>query len=363
MGDNGTGRIARARATASRYWVAAKRRYPALAHVTTAWKRFNERNGGQYAAAITYFSFLALFPLVLLAVSVAAFVLHSHPAALQSLFDSITKQLPGSFGSTVHNAIETAIARRASIGIVGLVGVLLTGLGWIGNLRAAVDACWGRRPPQRNFVMAKVANLGVLCGLGLAVLVSIGLTAAGTSLAQLLIRHAGAENLTGAHYLLTAVGIVLAIAGDMLVLFWLLVMLPGAKPPRSVALLGVVVGAVGFEILQLAGTYIITRSSHSPTAGPLAGIVAILIWIQLVARLILFCAAWMAVLTEAARVSAAAEALPAPVLTGSPAPATTDERPAVSPAAVAGTLFGAGAATGAALFAWAGRGRRRAPRS
>lgn len=330
--------------------------------MVTAWKRFNERNGGQYAAAITYFSFLALFPLVLLAVSVAGFVLHSHPAALQSLLDSITKQLPGSFGTTVHNAIETAIAKRAGIGIVGLVGVLLTGLGWIGNLRAAIEALWGRRPPKRNMLMARLGNLIVLVGLGLAVLVSIGLTAVGTALAQQLLRGTGAENLSGAHYLLTGVGILLAIAGDMLVLFWLLVVLPQAHPPRLVALLGVLVGAVGLELLKLAGTYIIARSTHSPTAGPFAGIVAILIWVQLVARLVLLCASWMAVMTEAARARAAAKQMAVPAAAGPAsrpvAPDHAESGQTISPAAVAGTLFGAGAATGAAVSAWAARSWR-----
>ena len=63
--------------------------------------------------------------------------------------------------------------------------MLLTGLGWIGNLRAAIDAVWGLGPPpKRNFVVAKVVNLLVLAGLGLGLLVSLGVTAVGTSLTR-----------------------------------------------------------------------------------------------------------------------------------------------------------------------------------
>ena len=137
--------FSRVKSAASARWAALKERRPALQHIVDAWKLLQENNGNQYAAAITYFSFLALFPLILLAVSITGFVLHSHPAAQQSLFDHITANVPGDLGTTLKTSISTAIKARTSVGIVGLVGVLLTGLGWIGNLRAAIDAVWGRR--------------------------------------------------------------------------------------------------------------------------------------------------------------------------------------------------------------------------
>ena len=62
-------------------WSALRERRPSVRHVVLAWQRMQQNNGGQYAAAITYFSFLALFPLLLLAVAVTGFVLHAHPAA------------------------------------------------------------------------------------------------------------------------------------------------------------------------------------------------------------------------------------------------------------------------------------------
>jgi len=109
----------------------------------------------------------------LLAVGITGFVLHADPAAQQTLFDHITESVPGSFGKTLHSAIKTAIKARTGVGIVGLVGVLLTGLGWIGNLRTAIDGVWGRRPAKRKFVKAKLTNLAILAGLGLAMLSSI----------------------------------------------------------------------------------------------------------------------------------------------------------------------------------------------
>src|ERR1700709_1687165 len=90
--------IARAKATAATRWSGLKTRYTWLRHVVDAWALLQRNNGIQYAAAITYFSFLALFPLLLLAVAITGFVLHSHPALEQDFFANVTSKVPGEFG-------------------------------------------------------------------------------------------------------------------------------------------------------------------------------------------------------------------------------------------------------------------------
>lgn len=279
---------------ASARWSAMKRRSPVLRHVVDSWQLLTQNNGGQYAAAITYFSFLALFPLLLLAVAITGFVLHAHPAAQQSLLDHVTHNVPGDLGRRLSSSIDTAIKQRTGVGLIGLFGVLLTGLGWIGNLRGAIDAVWGERPPQQNFVIAKLRNLVVLVGLGLGVLLSLALTVVGTGVTDQLVRGMGLQHVTGIHAVVTVLGILLGVVGDVIVLAWLFIQLPAAKVPRRAGLRGALLGAVGIEILKIIGTYTITKTAHSPTAGPFAGIVAVLIWIQLVARYLLFCTAWIA---------------------------------------------------------------------
>jgi membrane protein len=334
--------FSRAKSAATERWRRLRGRRAWARHLAEAWARLQDNNGSQYAAAITYFSFLALFPLVLLAIAITGFVLHSHPAAQQTLFDHITEQVPGSFGTTLKDSITTAIKQRTGVGIVGLVGVLLTGLGWIGNLRAAVDAVWGRRPDKRNFFVAKAMNLLVLGGLGLGILISIGLTVVGTSLTDQILRALSMDHLAGVHYLVKVLGLLLAVVGDVIIFSWLLVRLPGVPVPGRVVVKGALFAAVGFEVLKIVGTFTIAHTANSPTAGPFAGLLAVLIWIQLVARFMLFCAAWMAVLTDERAVAPEVVHEPAGEPEASPAPA------AMNPAALAVTLVGTGAVAGAA---------------
>src|SRR4051794_3037612 len=127
----GLAAFGRLKAGAVRRWQAAQRDHAWLDHLGRGYRHYQARHGDQLAAAITYFSFLALFPLILLGVSVTGFVLAASPDLQQQLLDNIAQQAPGGFGDTISTAIKTAINQRAVTGVIGLVGVALIGLGWI----------------------------------------------------------------------------------------------------------------------------------------------------------------------------------------------------------------------------------------
>lgn len=328
-------------------WTSYRGRHPWLEHVLAAYSRMNRTNANQYAAAITYFSFLALFPLLLLAVAVVGYVLFFEPHLQTELFSKITDQVPGTLGSTLKSAVSEAIAHRNSVGVIGVLGVLLTGLGWIGNLRQSIDAVWGQQAPKRNFLTSRTTNLGVLAGLGLGVVVSVGLTVVGTSVTTQILDAVGLETVPGATVLLKVIGIAIAAVGDMIVFWWLLVRLPAVHLDRRIMLKGVLMASIGFEILKIVGTYTVAHAVQSATAGPFALPVALLVWIQLVCRFMLFCCSWMAVLRDDAARVAEVGAIIEPPPAASPAVV-----PTIRPATVGATLVGAGAVAGAAAATW-----------
>ena len=345
------------RTAASKRWRDLKARRPGVAHAVAAYQRYKGEHGDHLAAAITYFSFLALFPLILLAVSVLGFVLASHAGLEHRLYDSIYRNAPGAFGDTLRNVVQSAISSRAGVGVVGLVGVLLAGLGWIANLRTAIDTVWGLPPAKRNFVTAKLADLIVLVGLGVGSVLSVGLTAGGTALGGAVLRwvhlngHAGAGTATG------LLGILLGIAGSMLVFGWLLVGLPDVRVSRRTAVRATVIASIGFEILKIVGTVYIARVIKSPTGAAIGSVVGILVWIDLVCRYMLYCVAWAAT-AEKPQVAESANGIPP-----GPRPvpgAVRRPAPALSPVGVAAGLVSTGVALGAASVAALQRSRRRA---
>ena len=275
-------------------WRGQRDRRPWLDHAVRAWQQLGRTNGSLLAGALTFFSFLALFPLILLGVSIAGFVLSSDRSLETRLLNKIADQAPGGLGSTISDAIKTAVDAKTGVGIVALVGLLLTGLGWISNLRSATEQVWGHPPPQRSFLGAKVADLFVLVGLGFGLIVSVALTATGSALTGTVLRSVHLDDAPGAYVLTAVLGILIAAAADVIIFGFLLIRLPKQSVPRGLAVRASVLAAVGFEILKLFGTYYIARVAKSPTVGTFGSIIGVLVWLNLVFRYLLYCTAWTA---------------------------------------------------------------------
>lgn len=338
------------------------RERPWIAHVLRAYKRYKDTNGDHMAAAITYFSFLAIFPLLLLAISVGGFVLANNPDLVRDLKEQIADNVPGSFGGQLSESVDSLIANRGSIGIVALVGVAYSGLGWIGNLRTGLQVVWSREQEKEKFLKAKLGDLLVLVGLGLGIIVSLALTSGGTAVADQLVKAVGLDGVPGMGTLLAVLGIALALAADTLIFMWLFVRLPRRKVRYKTVLRGAIFAAVGFEILKVVGTYYVARVGSNPTYGTFGSVIGILVWIDLVSRFLLFSAAWTATGQQPPEMdqdtpeegfAEPVDRKPADGQVIGPVPAGTvpEKRDPPRPAAVAGVLVGAGAALGATAAA------------
>lgn len=66
---------------------------PSVAHVIRAVDRFNDRLGSQFGAAITYFSFLSLIPILMVSFAAVGFVLASNPDLLTELINKIVSSI------------------------------------------------------------------------------------------------------------------------------------------------------------------------------------------------------------------------------------------------------------------------------
>jgi membrane protein len=280
---------------------AYRERWPWFDHLARAGGRYNETRGNYLAAAITYFSFLALFPLLLLALSIAGYVLAHNPEQQAALVKSIQDNVPGSVGKEFSSVVNTAVQRRGTIGIVSLLGVAYAGLGWIGNLRTALQVTWSCETSKENPIKAKLGDLLALIGLGLAIALSLGLTAGGTAAANALLKLLHLDGTTGMGTLVAVLGILLAVAADTLVFVWIFVRLPRRPIRYRPVLRGALFTAVGYEVLKIGATFYLARVGSNGLYGGFAGLVGLIIWLNLVSRFLLFGAAWTATAPGALR--------------------------------------------------------------
>lgn len=275
-----------------------RRERPWLDHVVRANEAFTERYGNHYAAAITYFSVLSLFPLIMIAFAVAGFVLVGNPTLLQEMKTGITESAPAGLGDTLNKVVDEAIESRGTVGILGLLTAAYSGLGWMSNLRDALTAQWGLENKQRPFLRTTLSDLLALLGLGAAMAVSFGITAAGSGLGTLLLDLVGLDDDAWAVFLLRVATIVLGIGANWVVFLWVISRLPRERVNARSAMRGALIAAVGFEILKQVATFYLASVADSPTGALFGPIIGLLVFANLVSRFLLFVTAWTATARE-----------------------------------------------------------------
>lgn len=120
---------------------------------------FNHAHAPQAAAGIAYYAFFSIFPLLLLLVAIGTFFVRSDQA-LQSVIEIANQALPASTQLLERN-IESVLALRASIGILGLVGLLWSATGVFTALANNIDLAWSASR-RRNFIQKRLAGLAMV---------------------------------------------------------------------------------------------------------------------------------------------------------------------------------------------------------
>jgi membrane protein len=324
-------------------------RRPWLDHLVHAGGHYNRVQGDLLASGVTYYVFLALFPVVFLLASVAGFVLSGRPELLDRLTTAVRDAVPGQTGRDLADQVTSAIDSRGVVGLIGLVGFLFVGLGAMDKLRVGMDIIWRGRPDPPDFLADRLRDLVAVLGFGAAGVLSIALTTSATSASSRLLGLAGLDEVPGVFLLTGAVAIALALAGDTVVFLWLLKGVPGNPFGLRSLLPGAVFGAVGFEVLKLVGAWYLSLIASNVTAQALGSIVGLIVWINVVARFGFYTASWAATLPviELARTPAVERAPVSPPTMPDPT-----GRPAPSPLRLALGLLGAGALAGVAATRW-----------
>ncbi|WP_153505271.1 YihY/virulence factor BrkB family protein [Cumulibacter manganitolerans] len=264
-------------------------------HAVIALLRYDRRNGDTYAAGLTFQTFTAIVPLLMLAAAGFGLVLRREITWARDLFEKVAEQIPGGGGEVLIRALRAVQTLAGTIGVLSLLLVLWLGTSWIGNMRVAIQRMWGHIPGGVSWLKEKGVDLVVLIGLGLAALVSLGLSTSAGDITGHIVSALGLDHIPGAGVFLKIVAVGAALLADIAILQYMMVTLARQRVSRRPVLRGAVLGAVGFEILKLLGTVFIGRLiSTSPAAGVFGAIVVLLVWLNLICRWLLIVVCWTA---------------------------------------------------------------------
>lgn len=290
--------------TAIMQWWEGFSQRPMVAHLLRAVDRFTVRGGGQFAAAISYFSVLSVVPILMLAFSGLGLVLTVfYPDYLLYVEDWLSTNLSayGDLGQTVLSIIGTSLNNWAAIGSVGLAISFWSGANWMGNLKRAVRALmredYDNPPKSLVLPLDLLANFGALLLLFIGVGVIWAATIATTNFGEQVGALLGVAGSTGWTIFARAITGLLSLAAATLLFVWMFRWFALTPVPTRLLWIGAFIGAVGLIVLQLLAGSLIQMFSHSLAATLSIPMVVTMLFMNLFATLILYVAAWLATAT------------------------------------------------------------------
>ena len=296
--------------------------------------RYGEDGGGYLAAAMTYYGFLALFPLILLGLSVVGFTL-AHDAEAQAEWAArLAGSVPG-LGPLIGENISAVVENRASTGVIGLVGLLWSGTALTNAGGYALSRVY-RRQEVQGLVKQKVWAISSTVGLGAVALVGVGVAG--------VVGGNNADSWVGVVVAVAAIGVAYVLDVALFVVSYR-VLTAGWGPPFRKLWQGAVFAAAGWTALKVAGAWVAARTvtNASGVYGTFGTVIGALTLLYLASRLFLYGAELNVVLNKEKGESMAeregqpeTRREPAPIAGGAIAAAEREAAEQSTPALVSG---------------------------
>jgi YihY family inner membrane protein len=249
--------------------------------VVAVWKKYSDDRGGSLAALITFYGFLAVFPLLLLFITVVGIVLGNNMHAQEEIVNSALSEFPvigdrlGASIRALHRATPLAFA-------VSFVGLLWGSLGVTNHIQRASETMWAvPRHQEANTIKRVLRSLLLLGTIAAAVVGSTVLTGIST------IGGGKLSTYPAAYWTYSLIGAGAVNLGAYLVAFHILA--PAGTKWRTL-LPGTVVGGVGWTALETVGGVLVSHALRHTTElyGFFATVLGLVFWLSLGSQLFVY---------------------------------------------------------------------------
>jgi membrane protein len=239
---------------------------------------FSRDNLTDWSAALTYYGVLAIFPALIVLVSVLGLVGQS---ATQPLIDNLGKVAPGPAKEIFTSALRNLQGSKGTAGVlfvVGLAGALWSASGYVAAFMRASNTIYGieeGRPVWKTLPLRVVLTLVLVLLLALsavAVTLSGGLAKEAGGVIGLSDTAVSVWNIAKWPVLVVVVSFMFAL------LYWAA---PNVKHPKFRWVSpGGVLAVIGWIVVSLAfAFYVANFGSYNKTYGALAGPIVFLVWL------------------------------------------------------------------------------------
>jgi membrane protein len=252
--------------------------WPWLAVVVATSKKFAEDRATNLAALIAYFAFAAIFPLLLVAVTILDIVASHYPKLGARLLKAL-HDYPV-IGTQLKSSMTHGLSGAGLALIIGIVLALFAARGVARAIQNALNSVWEvPQFRQPRFPKTLLRSLGLIAVLGPGQIITIALSSVA----------GGTGHLGGAFAKIAAFAVSLLLN---IGLFWASFRLAtAAEVPSRNLRLGAILAAIAWQLLQLLGGFFIGHLITANAAyGVFAVVLGLLAWLYIQAQITLFVA-------------------------------------------------------------------------
>ncbi|HEV3154420.1 MAG TPA: YihY/virulence factor BrkB family protein [Candidatus Baltobacteraceae bacterium] len=253
-----------------------------------SWAGFQRHNGQWLAAALAYFAAFAIAPLIIVVVEIAGLAIKDHQRVLNLIFSYLQRDAGAGAGAVKQIVAATFNEPRKGIvaEIIGWIVFVVAALGLFGAVQFALNTIWEVVPKNLTLmenIRQRAAGFGVMLGIALLLLLSIGANALLTVMATYF-----THIFPGFATLVKIADFAISFA----VLWGAFSLLYEYLPECRIEWRDVWVGAAVTSFLFVVGQFLLGwylgRAGISSGYGAFGSLVVFLIWVNYSAQIVLF---------------------------------------------------------------------------
>jgi membrane protein len=241
-------------------------------------KEFKEDNLTDWAAALTYYAILALFPALLVLVALLGIV--GQQDTINQLLDSLRSAGLGSAADNIQQPLSDVVNQKGGAGAllgVGLAGAIWSASGYIGAFMRASNAIYETEEGRPFWKLRPIQVAVTLVMVMLLAIVLIGLVLTGP-VAQAIGDAIGLGSTAVTVYSIAKWPVLVAIVMFMFAVLYYVA--PNVKQPkmRWISPGGILAVLLWIVASAAFGFYVSNFGSYNKTYGTLGGVITFLVW-------------------------------------------------------------------------------------
>ena len=256
-----------------------------------AFTEFKDDNVTDWAAALTYYAVLSIFPGIIVFVSLLG-LFGQGPDTVQKLLDVLTnvgvpKEALGSLRGPIEDVVMQQAGKAGLALILGVLGALWSASGYIGAFIRASNAIYEVKEGRKFYILRPLQILVTVVGVLLLTFITLALIASG-SVAHAIGDAVGLGSTTVTIWNIVKWPIIVILVSLMIA--GLYHVAPNVKQPKfRWFTLGGFLALVLWVIASIAfGLYVANFGSYNKTYGSLGAVISFLVWMWITNNVLLF---------------------------------------------------------------------------